>query len=74
MKIILLLGASALALGACASSPTALPSVEAQQATASATAPLIYTGYQNPFAEFQSRSPSEPRPWRAVNEEQSEAN
>ncbi|MFT4962044.1 MAG: starvation-inducible outer membrane lipoprotein [Paracoccaceae bacterium] len=74
MKTTLLLGASALALGACASSPTPLPSVETQQATASANAPITHTGYQNPLAGFQSRAPSEPRPWRDVNDEQSEGN
>lgn len=74
MKIVLLLGASALALGACASSPTPLPGVEVQQATTSATAPVTYASYQNPLAGFQRRAPSGPRPWRDVNDEQSEGN
>lgn len=74
MKTTLLLGASALALGACTSTPTPLPGVEAQKAPASATAPIAYTGYQNPLAGFQSRTPSGPRPWREVNDEQSEGN
>ena len=74
MRTTLLLGASALALGACASTPTPLPGVEAQKATTSATAPQTYTGYQNPLAGFQNRTPSGPRPWRDVNDEQSEGN
>lgn len=74
MKTKLLLGAFALALGACSSSPTPLPSVETQQAAASATAALTTTSYQNPLAGFQNRVPSEPRPWREVNDEQSEGN
>lgn len=74
MKTTLLLGASALALGACASTPTPLPSVETQVAAASTTADLPPTNYQNPLAGFQNRAPSEPRPWRDVNDEQSEGN
>lgn len=74
MKTTLLLGASALALGACASTPTPLPSVEAQKAAASATAHPNSLRYQNPLAGYQNRSPSEPRPWREVNDEQSEEN
>ena len=74
MKITLMLGVSLLALGACASSQTPLPSVEAQVAVATATTQIGSPKYTNPLAGFQNRTPSGPRPWRDVNDEQSEGN
>lgn len=73
MKIQIILGASALALGACAYEPTPLPIVTAQQA-ATNTAVASPTRYQDPFAGYTHRSPTGPRDWRSVNEEQTEGN
>ena len=73
MKIAILLGESALVLGACTSEPTPLPSVASQEATFNGTvsSPL---SYKNPLAGYTYRGPTGPRDWREVNEEQSEAN
>ena len=80
MKIQILLGASALALSACAyeAKPlpykeTPLPSVAAQQAVAN-NAVVSAVRYQNPLAGYTHREPTGPRDWRTVNEEQSEGN
>lgn len=73
MKIQLLAGASALALGACAYEPTPLPNVTAQQAVTNA-AVSSPTRYQNPLAGYTYRGPTGPRDWRSVNQEQSEGN
>lgn len=73
MKIQIILGASALALGACAYEPTPLPIVTAQQAAAnSAVASPIR--YQDPLAGYTYRAPTGPRDWLKVNEEQTEGN
>lgn len=78
MKIHLILGALALPLGACAydAKPlpyeeTPLPVVAAQQAVINSaiSSPIRY---QNPLAGFTNRSPTGPRDWRTVNEEQTE--
>lgn len=73
MKNHLLMGASALALGACAYEPTPLPDIASQQAVASAgiSSPI---NYQNPLAGYTYRGPTGPRDWRSVNQEQSESN
>lgn len=71
MKIYLLTGASALALGACAYEPTPLPVVTTQQAVTN-TAVSSPTRFQNPLAGFTYRGPTDPRDWRTVNEEQTE--
>lgn len=80
MKIHLILGASALALGACGQdlapikfTPTPLPVVTAQQAVTN-TAVSSPVRYQNPLAGYTYRGPTGPRDWRTVNEEQSEGN
>ena len=73
MKIQLFLGASALGLGACASEPTPLPDITAQQAAAN-TAIASPISYQNPLAGYTYRGPTGPRDWRSVNQEQSEGN
>ncbi len=73
MKIYLLTGASALALGACAYESTPLPVVTAQQA-ATNTAVSSSVRYQDPMAGFTYRGPTDPRDWRTVNEEQTEGN
>ena len=71
MKTYLILGASALTLGACAYEPTPLPNVVAQQA-ATNTAVSSPVKYQNPLSGYVSRAPTDPRDWRTVNEEQTE--
>ena len=73
MKIHLSLGASALALGACANTPAPLPNVTAQQA-ATNTAISSPVTYQDPMAGYTYRGPTGPRDWRSVNQEQSEGN
>jgi hypothetical protein len=73
MKIHLLMGASALGLGACAYEPTPLPSVATQQAVVSATV-ASPTSYQDPLAGYTYRGPTGPRDWRSVNQEQTESN
>lgn len=80
MKIYLLTGALALALGACTGEPmlfnqepTPLPIVTTQQAVTN-TAVSSPIRYQNPLAGFTYRGPTEPRDWRTVNEEQTEGN
>ncbi len=80
MKIQILLGASALALGACAqdlkplpNTATPLPVVAAQQAVTN-TAVVSPVRYQDPLAGYTYRGPTGPRDWRTVNEEQSEGN
>ena len=73
MKNRLFMGASALALGACAYEPTPLPDTAAQQAVASSaiSSPI---NYQNPLAGYTYRGPTGPRDWRSLNQEQSESN
>ena len=73
MKIQLILGASAFALGACAYAPTPLPIVSAQQAVTdtSVASPIQY---QDPLAGYTYRAPTGPRDWREVNKEQTEGN
>lgn len=80
MKNYLVLGASALTLGACAQvlrplpyTVTPLPVVAAQQAVAN-TAITAPVRYQDPLAGYTYRGPTGPRDWRTVNEEQSEGN
>ena len=80
MKIQLTLGASALALSACAYDlkplpyeETPLPSVAAQQAVTN-NAVVSAVGYQDPLAGYTYRGPTGPRDWRTVNEEQTEGN
>ncbi len=69
MKSQLLGGACALALGACASTPTPLPDTTTLQAVSrsGAFSPLRP---QDPFAEYTYRAPTGPRDWREVNKEQ----
>jgi hypothetical protein len=73
MKSLLLTGASALFLGACAVEPTPLPAVSGQLAI---TDPAISSriSYQDPLAGYTYRGPTGPRDWRSVNDEQSEGN
>jgi hypothetical protein len=71
MKIHLLTGASALALSACAYDPNSLPDVTAQHAVMN-TAVSSPLNYRNPLAGFTKRTPTDPRDWRTVNEEQTE--
>ena len=73
MKFHPFMGASALALGACAYEPAALPNVTAQQAVinAAVSSPIRY---QDPMAGYTYRGPTGPRDWRSVNQEQSEGN
>ena len=73
MKNQLILGASALVLGACAYEPTPLPNIAAQQA-ATNTAVSSPVKYQNPLSGYVYRGPTGPRDWRAVNQEQTEGN
>ncbi|HEY9038143.1 MAG TPA: hypothetical protein VIN05_04280 [Roseovarius sp.] len=73
MKFHLSMGASALALGACAHEPAPLPDVTAQQAVTN-TAISTPVKYQDPLAGYTYRGPTGPRDWRAVNQEQSEGN
>lgn len=73
MKSQIILGASALALGACAFEPTPLPIVTAQQAVTN-TAITSPISHQDPLAGYTYRGPTGPRDWRSVNEEQTEGN
>jgi hypothetical protein len=80
MKIQLVLGSTALTLGACAQelkplpyTATPLPVVTAQQAVTNA-AVVSRVQYQDPLAGYTYRGPTGPRDWRTVNEEQSEGN
>ncbi len=73
MKIQLTLGASALALGACAFEPTPLPNVTAQQASTN-TAVASPIRYQDILAGYTYRGPTGPRDWKTVNQEQTEGN
>jgi hypothetical protein len=70
MKIYLIIGALAFALGACAYKPTALPVATAQQAVTSTV--FLPIRYQDPLAGYTHRSTTGPREWRSVNEEQTE--
>jgi starvation-inducible outer membrane lipoprotein len=73
MKSQILTGACALALGACASTPTPLPDTTALQAASlpGAAAPLRAA---DPLAGYTYRAPTGPRDWRDVNQEQTEGN
>lgn len=73
MKIILLTGASALALSACTYEPTPLPDITFLNAATnrSVASPVRY---QDPLAGYIYRAPTGPRDWREVNQEQSEGN
>ncbi|MGJ8544799.1 MAG: hypothetical protein ACSHWZ_05090 [Sulfitobacter sp.] len=80
MKILLLMGASAFSLGACAQdlrpikyTPTPLPVVTAQQSVAQA-AQITPVHHSDPLAGYTYRGPTGPRDWRTVNDEQSEGN
>ncbi|RKE93578.1 hypothetical protein [Sulfitobacter guttiformis] len=80
MRIQIVMGASVLALGACAQdlgpvpyTRTPLPVVTAQQAVTN-TAVVSPVRYQDPLAGYTYRGPTGPRDWRTVNEEQSEGN
>ncbi|MEH6522083.1 hypothetical protein [Sulfitobacter sp.] len=73
MKIILLTGASALALGACTYEPTPLPDVTFQNAAANSSV-ASPVRYQDPLAGYIYRAPTGPRDWLKVNEEQTEGN
>lgn len=73
MKSQILTGACALALGACASTPTALPDTTALQ-SASLTGAAAPQRSADPFAGYTYRAPTGPRDWREVNQEQAESN
>lgn len=73
MKISVLSGASALALGACTNVSTPLPIISSQQATTNADVTSA-VNYQDPLAGYTFRAPTGPRDWREVNDEQSEGN
>lgn len=73
MKFYLFAGASALALGACAQTVTPLPDIASQQSTTE-VARTSPAAYRDLFAGFTDRTPSGPRDWRQVNDEQSEGN
>jgi hypothetical protein len=69
MKFHILSGACALALGACASTPTALPDTASllESGNMGATTPQRT---QDLFAGYTYRGPTGPRDWREVNQEQ----
>lgn len=71
MKIHHLTGIPILALGACAYEPTPLPVISALQNFSNTTV-ISPISYQNPLAGYVYRSPTAPRDWRTVNEEQTE--
>lgn len=71
MKSQILSGACALALGACASTPSSLPDTAALQAV-STLGVVTSLRQQDPFAGYTYRAPTEPRDWREVNQEQAE--
>jgi hypothetical protein len=73
MKTIILTGACALGLSACATVITPLPDTASQLAASnpSVTSPVAYP---NPLAGYRFRAPTGPRDWREVNQEQSEGN
>ncbi len=73
MKSHLFAGAIALVLGACAQAVTPLPDV-ANQNAATQVARTSPVTYRDPFAGYTDRTPSGPRNWRQVNDEQSEGN
>lgn len=73
MKSFFLAGAGALVMGACAPAVTPLPQTTSQNAATDA-ARLSPVTYRDPFAGYTDRTPSGPRDWRQVNDEQSEAN
>lgn len=72
MKMTLPMGLCALMLGACASAPPPLPAV-ATLLGASDPAQTTPLPRLDPFDGYTHRSPTGPRDWRAVNDEQSEA-
>jgi hypothetical protein len=71
MKSQLLCWACALALGACASTPTPLPDTTALKAI-STSGVATALRQQDPFAGYSYRAPTGPRDWREVNQEQTE--
>lgn len=73
MKSHLFAGAATLVLGACAQSVTPLPD-SASQRTATNPGRTSPVTYHDPFAGYTDRTPSGPRDWRQVNDEQSEGN
>ncbi|WP_027258024.1 MULTISPECIES: hypothetical protein [Leisingera] len=72
MKPLFLAGAAALLLGACASTPAALPEIAALERTAAQSGPYRKLNYQPPFSGFEAQEPSDPGSWRGVNDEQQE--
>jgi hypothetical protein len=73
MKSYMLTGAATLVLGACAPAVTPLPDIASQQSVASATQ-MSASSYRDPLAGYTDRTPSGPRNWRQVNDEQTEGN
>ncbi|MFD1194692.1 hypothetical protein ACFQ3C_08410 [Seohaeicola saemankumensis] len=73
MKSYLFAGATALVLSACAQGSTPLPDIAAQTAMTHATHSSPVT-FSDPFAGYTDRTPTGPRDWRQVNDEQSEGN
>lgn len=71
MKSQILSGACALALGACASTPSALPDTTSLQ-EASLPGEVSRVRQQDPLAGYTYRGPTGPRDWREVNREQTE--
>ncbi|MEK0163129.1 hypothetical protein VWZ88_18430 [Phaeobacter sp. JH20_36] len=72
MKSLLLAGAGALLLGACAKSPAALPDTADLQRAAAPSGPYRSLNYQSPFRGFENHTPRGPASWRGVNGQQQE--
>ena len=70
MKFHLILGASALALGACAYEPTPLPIVTALSVAASLDTPHRHVQYSPVIQDYEHREATDPQDWRKSNEDQ----
>lgn len=69
MKTIYLAGVFPVVLGACSPTPATLPNFTSLSAAAMPTAPRHKTHHHNVIQNFESRKPTEPKPWLLINGE-----
>lgn len=73
MKILYFAGVLPVILGACSTAPTTLPDVSSLSAVAHPNVPSRLTLHQSVIRDFERREPTDPKPWRKLNDDQSTA-
>lgn len=75
MKISYLTGIIPVILGACSTTPTKLPDVSSlTYVTQPISVPKLQTHHHPVIRDFERREPTEPKPWRKLNDEQTTEN